>query len=191
VANLKLRIIQDQHTPNPREDHDYMSTIATWHRTMVLGDVQPKEDPQDYLEGLPKDAIVRPLYMYEHGSIGLSLSNHGYPYDCPWDAGQVGYIWVSRERARKCLGEGHEDPYLEELVIEAFQAEIDEYTHYLNGDCWGYVLEESHECPECHHTHAKEIDSVWGFIGSTDPKQNGMADYLPEGWENADIEYGH
>ena len=41
--------------------------------------------------------IVLPIYMYDHSGITISVN----PFSCPWDSGQIGFIYISKEKARK------------------------------------------------------------------------------------------
>lgn len=87
----------------------------------------PKE-LEKYLK--KKTNIVFNWYMYEHGGIAFSLSNQGYPFNCPWDAGQIGYIVVPKKTAIKEWGKD----FTQEKVEKFIQAELMEYQHYINND---------------------------------------------------------
>lgn len=123
--------------------------------------------------------IILPLYLYDHS--GLSMSCSGF--SCSWDSGQVGYIYCTAEhavaecgsldKARKCL-----------------QAEVTTYDQYLQGDVWGYVVEESRHISTVRTVDGIQeepeeseewecVDSCWGFYGD-DPFNNGMAEHIPE-----------
>jgi len=87
----------------------------------------PKE-LEKYLK--KKTNIVFSWYMYEHGGIAFSLSNQGYPFNCPWDAGQIGYIVVPKKTAIKEWGKD----FTYEQVEKFIKAELMEYQHYINND---------------------------------------------------------
>jgi len=74
--------------------------------------------------------IVFPWYMYEHSGIGFSLNNNSYPFNCPWDAGQIGYIVVPKKTAIKEWGKN----FTQEQVENYIKAELMEYQHYINND---------------------------------------------------------
>lgn len=44
--------------------------------------------------------IILPIYAYEHGGITLSTGS----FSCPWDSGQVGWIYATKERFIKETG---------------------------------------------------------------------------------------
>ncbi|HOO12216.1 MAG TPA: hypothetical protein PK684_04600 [Bacillota bacterium] len=48
---------------------------------------------QDILDSLDK-YIILPLYLYDHGGITMRTN----PFSCPWDSGQVGWIYASKQK---------------------------------------------------------------------------------------------
>jgi hypothetical protein len=48
---------------------------------------------QDILDDLGKYVIL-PLYLYDHGGITMSIG----PFSCPWDSGQVGWIYAPKQK---------------------------------------------------------------------------------------------
>ena len=151
IGGLTIKIYHDQDCESPRENEN-LGTIATWHRRYELGDVQPKDDPADYLASLPKGSIVLPVYMYEHSGITINTSG----FSCPWDSGQLGVIHISPEKIRAEMLVKRITKKTRELVIKGLTCEINEYAKYLEGQCYGYVIEDC---------DGETIDSCWGFIG--------------------------
>lgn len=107
-------------------------------------------------EAFEKHYISLPLYAYEHGAITISTGG----FSCPWDSGQIGFIYVARDSLDK-------ERITEEEAIANLKAEVEEYDQYLQGDVWEFVLEEDGE----------EVDSCGGFFGD-DWRKNGMADHV-------------
>lgn len=97
--------------------------------------------------------IVFPVYAYVHSGAALSLSNDGYPFNCPWDAGQSGFMWLTKEDIEK-FGWKKTKGWKSRAKKDA-EVVISEFNKWLAGDCWGYVIERDGE----------ELDSCWGFIG--------------------------
>lgn len=103
---------------------------------------------------------------------GLSMSCSGF--SCPWDSGQVGFIYCTVERAlSECT--------LIENATKYLQGEVRVYDQYLQGDVYGYVVEECPDDPDDYGLEQEwtETDSCWGFYGS-DPFENGMAEHIDE-----------
>lgn len=146
--------------------------------------------------------VVLPLYLYDHS--GLSMNCGGF--SCPWDSGQVGYIYVSVEEAEEEWGTS---PNPDEMTDEEFwerrlRQEVETYSQYLEGDVYGYVLEkargytqtteyEDGEVEEGEGLEWEQVDSCWGFYGY-DPTENGMsahvADVVVQAMIWADVSYG-
>jgi hypothetical protein len=52
------------------------------------------------LETVKKEFVILPLYLYDHS--GITMNTTGF--SCPWDSGQVGWIYTSKENAVEMLG---------------------------------------------------------------------------------------
>lgn len=52
------------------------------------------------LKVISEKYIVLPLYLYDHS--GITMNTTGF--SCPWDSGQVGWIYASKEDALKEFG---------------------------------------------------------------------------------------
>jgi len=135
---------------NPR-DWDNLGTMACWHGRYALGDEQPKISPDEYLEDLPEGTVILPLYLYDHSGITMSTS----PFSCPWDSGQVGFIYVTPD---------------EHVGITADEAkgslihEVKTYDTYLRGEIYYYEVERGVVCSHG-DTHWEHVDSCGGFFG--------------------------
>jgi hypothetical protein len=165
-----LKIYYDENCPNPRE-WDNLGTMVCGHRRYRLGDEQAKNTElysnwEEWREGeLGKDVIALPLYLYDHG--GLAINTTGF--SCPWDSGQVGWIYVTKEKVREEYGVRRVTKKIRDRVLAVLKAEVEEYNRWLQGDVYGFVLE---------NTEGKEIASCWGFFG-TNWKENGLESELP------------
>jgi hypothetical protein len=232
-----IRIEHDVHAASPLED-DNVGTMVCWHRHYNLGDEQPDESPEEYLQGLvpsyvtqphesrrnrvynnhdtgygsPKrlssevvyalyeridsakeDAIAKwlrenlvilPLYLYDHSGLSISTGS----FSCPWDSGQVGFIYCSLKKAQYewgtkdsevkgwdgeanyTLNEDGSKRTLREAATRFLEGEVEHYDQYLRGNCYGYVVE----------AEDFEEDSCWGFIGDLDyvkKEAESIADY--------------
>ena len=186
--SMRLKIVREENPIHPRDEYDCIGTMVCWHRRYELGDEQPKEDPQEWHEAfiaLYPDAIILPLYLYEHSGITMQCA----PFSDRWDSGQVGWIYCTRETldrewpAEYPPGSASEDKRkIDEARIanaETFlRAEVALYNAYLTGDCWGFRLFEVKTC-DLGHEHEEETDSCWGFFGPEGVKE-AIGDYLPD-----------
>jgi|LSQX01.3.fsa_nt_gb hypothetical protein len=94
--------------------------------------------------------VILPIYLYDHS--GLTINNSGF--SCPWDSGQIGWIYASHDDIKKEYGTLDNETI--DKADSLLRAETKEYDSYLRGECYGFIIEKDGE----------EIDSCWGFIGS-------------------------
>lgn len=95
-------------------------------------------------------ATVKPLYLYDHSGLAISTN----PFHCPWDSGQVGYVFC-------------EEDTVNEEIIDSY---VKTYDEYLRGGVFQYVVFDRHN---------EIVDGCCGFYG-TDIQTNGMRDHLPD-----------
>lgn len=56
------------------------------------------------IEKAVKDVIlIKPLHVYNHSGVSFS-TEMGYPFDCRWDSGTAGFIYVTKQSLREFLG---------------------------------------------------------------------------------------
>lgn len=134
---------------------------------------------------LLKDKIFYlPLYLYDHSRITMSTGRFGDP----WDSGQVGFIYVTKEDIEKEYGAFNEENL--KMTMSVLRGEVDIYDQYIQGDVYWYRLEKflggTVAGKEVSPKEAlnedifwEEIDSCGGFYGS-DVTENGMVECWPE-----------
>ena len=122
--------------------------------------------------------VILPLYLYDHS--GITMNTAGF--SCPWDSGQVGWIYADRAMIEK-----EYDSLTPETMEKArvlLESEVKTYDYYLTGQNYGYQLFEGD----------LETDSCWGFLGDIRDLQNELKEYMPKGFEdiveNMKYEYG-
>ena len=188
-----LRVEQDDTAESPRA-WDNVATMICWHRHYDLGDKHKYDDSFEFLIGLAKEigiftddmwdmeqeelekqvletdlVVIVPLNLYDHSGITMSTSN-GYPYNDRWDAGCVGYAYITKKKAMEELREFEVDENGNQVKIEhhhpngnvtysyktkpltdetwrarareVIDAEVETYDQYLRGDVYGYILEK-------------------------------------------------
>jgi len=154
---IRIELDEASGTDSPR-DWDNLGTIVAWHSRYALSDSDAVDiESQDFPRWAEENGFTYyNLFAYEHGNIALSLSESLSEFSCPWDSGQVGYVYVTPEKIAECYGE--EIPS-EEKIRENLKSEIEVYASWINGEVYGYIVES----PD-----GEEIDSCWGFIGDWD-----------------------
>jgi hypothetical protein len=141
-----IEIHQDEDGDSPR-NWDNFATMVCWHRRYNLGDEQPTCNPNEY--EIPKGSEVLPLYLYDHSGITMSTA----PFQCPWDSGQVGWIYVTPEQMKKEFNVKRLTKKHREEARKIMRGEVETYDMYLTGQVYGYVIDDG------------EGDSLWGMYG--------------------------
>ena len=178
----KLEIFDDLNPCSPRE-FDNLGTMVCFHRRYNLGDetelkssdFSSWEELESYLYKEEDALIAIPVFMYDHS--GLWINTTGF--SCPWDSGQVGYIYVSKEKVRREYSCKRISKKLKEMIREMLCSEVDLYNDYLSGNVYGFTLTDKE--------NAEEIDSSCGFYG-TDYIENGIFDYVSSYFTKAELE---
>lgn len=167
-AGCTIEIHYDMDHCNPRTDYDQLGTIIYSSSRYTLGDINCNID--DHLYGLctdihpdfPEEQFeehgwkilekyyhILPVYCYMHGNIALSTGS----FSCPWDSGQSGFIYCLKETMIKEVGN-----YTEQRAEEWLRQEIEEYSSYLNGEVYGYIVKD----PD-----GNKVESCYGYLGES------------------------
>lgn len=177
IGNYLIRIFQDESPESPRE-WDNLGTMVCFHRRYDLGDKHDYKssdyDSWDEMKGaiMENEDIhtILPLYLYDHS--GITMNTTGF--SCRWDSGQVGWIFVSKEKVEKDCGKDCD-------VEKILRGEVETYDQYLTGDVYGYKVYKVTECDHGHE-HEEELDSCWGFYGEDEciSEAKGIVEYYME-----------
>lgn len=174
-GSVVLKVYYDNDAENPRE-WDNLSKMVCFHHRYSLGDkhnyrvfdYHSWEDLKDAIEKDNDIAVILPLYMYDHSGITISTT----PFSCPWDSGQIGWVYITKEDIRKEYNIKRVTKKYIEKATKILISEIKVYDDYLRGETYGFVLEKDRE----------EIDSCWGFYGS-DFCTNGMKEQIEKEYQ--------
>lgn len=178
LGELRLEILHMENAESPRE-WENLSIMVCFHRDYKLGDehdYNSKEfDSWDELKRKimndHEPVVIKPVYLYDHSGQTISTS----PFNCRFDSGQVGFIFVPEQR---CINEyGNTSDESIKRATEVLDGEFETYKHYVEGEVYGFRLLEKKFCTCKEHFDWSEVDSCWGFYGS-DFEKNGVADYM-------------
>jgi hypothetical protein len=117
---------------------------------------------------LAEHYVIQPLYLYEHSGITISTGS----FSCPWDSGQVGFIFIPLETIRKEWPVIPDGLTIQQWAEKIIEGEVNEYDAYLTGDVVGVIAEDE---------EGEEIDSCWGYY----PDEKGSHDYAVEDVKSA------
>lgn len=177
VNGYTVAIKPDYDPINPR-DADHLGVMYCEHSRYVLGDTSQKRLIEDwvaiedavaewrrrelsfsrlarYLRWVVGATVVLPLYLLDHSGLAMRTGPFIEDYG-GWDSGVVGFI-CDTAITRNKLGVEKDD------VECCLQAEVLEYSAYLQGLCVGYVISHTETC-NLGHEHEEIDDSCWGFL---------------------------
>ena len=174
-TGMRITKTIDDYPTNPRE-WDNLTTMICHCRNYSLGDVKEskqftgynslKELKQAIEEYYGEMAYIKPLSLYDHSIQTLAI---GEPTDM-WDSGYVGFIFVTKEQARKWFNVKRITKSVIEKIEKLAQAEVEEQNKVW---LWGavYVLslekvftniEDKNDCIE------ESMDCIGGFTFDND-----------------------
>lgn len=136
-------------TSNRLEYWDNKCRDAGWHKSADWAEGQYDKAVEQILE---QKVIMLPLYLYDHSGITMSTK----PFSCPWDSGQVGYIYVTLEDVRREWPCKRVSAKRRAQAEQTLISEVEMYDKYLRGEVYGYTISDENSDP---------IDSCWGFYG--------------------------
>jgi hypothetical protein len=175
-----LYIGYDEDAEDPRA-WDNLWTILTWARHAHYGDSHQYQCPDDFVDEMKEkygpdcfhdseEVIILPIIKYEHSGVSLSYRNDIYPYNDRWDAGQIGWAYVTKEKYKEFCQEAND---WKKNAIKNLEAELETYNMWLSGDCYYFLIVKEMKCPHCGVISEEQIDSCGGFYG-TDWDNNGL-----------------
>lgn len=151
----RIRIVPDLDPLNPRADGENFGHLCLKHRRYSL----PFEGEPESRN--PLTTIILPVWGYDHGSLHMKAGERTYPFDDPWDSGLLGVIWAPRNVLGRTDAE----------TIEILESEVEVYSAYLNGEVYGFVIEELATFANSTFGDLEEwvsLDSCYGFYDQND-----------------------
>jgi len=161
-----IRILQDDSPMDPREYSDHLGLMAFTHKRHSLGDSFDEhgvdfsecnswDEVELFISRKLKGVLIMPVHMYDHSGQTISTS-HEYPYNDPWDSGQLGFIFTTKDRIREWYGKKAISKKTLDKAEKMLEFEVKEYDQWMRGDVCGYLIEDE---------DGNEKESVWGFYG--------------------------
>lgn len=148
--NHVIKIYPDEDPMNPRE-WDNLGIMVCFHSRYDLGDLHTNYTIKDVKRiANSKKYISLPVYLYDHS--GLTMNTSGF--SCRWDSGQVGFIFVSKEKVRKEYGWKAISRKRHRKILQILINEVSTYSLYLEGGFVGFDIEDG---------EGKSVDGCWGF----------------------------
>lgn len=152
AEGLSLYIVQDEGAQAPNEwGNDSLFLVAD-HRDFY---VKPPEGSsfETVTEDYRKTHHVFGLEAYIHSGVSLALSDEGNFPDRQWDVSQLGAVFVSKKEWPD-----------KAAAKKAAEGLLDTWNTYLEGDVWGYVIEDE---------LGEHVESCWGYYGHEHAEEEG------------------
>lgn len=176
--NCKIEINCDDCAESPRE-WDTLGTMICFHKRYDLGDKHDLrsedfnnwEEIKNHVEKEYNPLIILPLFLYDHSGISIKTFRHGY--HSSWDCGQVGYIFISKEKVKEEFTVKRITKALKEKIENLLIGEVETYNDYVTGNVYYFSCLDDE----------KTIDSCGGFYGY-DHEKSGLLEYAREAIDN-------
>ena len=160
--------VERDNTPDSPRSWDNLGKMVCFHRKYNLGDKHNYkftdyenwvEQKQDIIKN-EDVCVILPIYMYDHSGITIKTT----PFGCNWDSGQIGWIFISKERVRNEFSVKRISKKLKERITGYLENEVKTYDQYLSGDVYMFRIYEVKTC-ELGHEHKEMLDSCCGYYG--------------------------
>jgi hypothetical protein len=149
INGFTVEISPNIDTEDPRNE-DNAGIMACFHKRYNLGDKKDKHGLRhedfsgwDAMEAHIYDeldaAVVLPLYLYDHSGITIATT----PFSCPWDSGQVGFIYMTKKAARYNFGIKYVTKKILAKVTALLKGEVTTYDDYLKGDVYCVTVKDA------------------------------------------------
>ena len=170
MSNFELHVCPDDSPQNPREDNEFGHMVC-FHKRYDLGDkfhgikhadFSGWDEMEEYLYSDKGACVVLPLYLMDHSGLSISTTS----FSCPWDSGQVGFIYMTEDEALEAFQVPKLTEEIKTRVAEGLKAEIETYDAYLRGDVWGFLVKDS---------DGDVVESAWGYLVEEDARNEGEA----------------
>ena len=160
-----INIKDDPDPSDPRTEFANITNMFCCHKRYKLGDERVSDaysrgsyNSWDEMEAdiikQEKVAVILPLYLYDHSGITIRTT----PFSCRWDSGQIGFVWITKEQAKKDLGIKYFTKKALQKVTEAIKAEVSLYDDFLTGNVYGYEIVKPDNTDNV-------LESCWGYYG--------------------------
>lgn len=125
-----------------------------------------KEYRERVLDTVKDRVFYLTVFMYDHSGVTVSSS----PFSCPWDSGQLGYLWISAEEAFAKIvdfgfgGLSREDQAKQ--ILHQLEEQLKVYDMWLQNDVYDVYVSARQRCGECSHVVEEIIDGcseIYGF----------------------------
>jgi len=169
-----VRYITIDNEPESPRQCDNFGTMVCFHGKYNLGDehgyrgetFNSWDELRQEIESNENPGVILPLYLYDHSGITMKTS----PFNDRWDSGQVGFIFVSKDKIREEFAIEDKDAEITDEIFEnakkILESEVLLYDYYLTGDVYRLVKEKFDNDGQ-----QVDFDIVGGYYGIESTKE--------------------
>ena len=121
----------------------YRRKGESWDDTieLTMGELEQRilENPKPFDALWRFHMVALDVFIYEHSGIAMNCSG----FSCPWDSGNAGFIYVSRDQIRQEFGNVYLTRKIRRKVTKILIGEVKAMHQYLSGDVWNWYVEFS------------------------------------------------
>ena len=149
-AGCTIKIVHDEFAENPIADYEDFIKVVAWQRNYSIGNCDDFKDPDAFEDYCKANRVTRlPLYAYVHS--GITVNTTGF--HCPWDSGQVGWVFVDHAEARSWMQWSRVTAKRRRSLLGQLVDTVTLLDNYLIGNNYGYQV----------YHNGEEVDACWGF----------------------------
>lgn len=126
---------------NPREWDNLGILCTTLVNESPLNPWEIRDHPYSSLKATHGEEIpvMFKVYKYEHGTIALNTTG----FSCPWDSGQIGWIYAPRSRILEWFQAKRLSAKLYKQTEKNLLGEVETLSKYMNGEVYGFMIRDS------------------------------------------------
>lgn len=158
-SRFRIRLYPDPDAPNPLDEWSEMGTILSLNRR------HRNFDPDAIEAAVTGNPDAVPLSYYEHGLCLWRVAGElPASATCPFDSVAFAGLWLPDAEtlaSARFYGGRTRRHFMRKHAREA----CDVYTQWCNGEVYGFEIEHLTACAACGEEQAEPVESVWGFYG--------------------------
>lgn len=169
---LRVRVEYDNHAESPG-DWDNVGQIAYCSSRETLGTENVSRDRLDEIrDGIRDGSLIgMPVYAYVHSGATIATT----PFSCPWDSGQSGFVYCTKEKAIEEFGKKIVTAKVRAKALKCLAGEVETFDQYITGQVYGFIVERVTRDEDGDEVDTEELDSCWGHYGLDYCKEQGIA----------------
>jgi len=141
-----IRFIDSEPEVESPREYDPLGIMVTFHRNVDFNDMVPPlnssdfngwDEMKEHIINKLGAVVILPVYMLDHSGQSLSVK----PFSCPFDSGQLGFIYTTREKMLTHRNFKHLTKKLKDEAEQELIGEIETLDQWIRGEAYGFVID--------------------------------------------------